>query len=79
MQKAIAAAASELDSVGGVVECAVTGVARRAGAEPMFDGVETYFARAPFSEFPAVKGIEFGSGFPGSVLRGSQTTTRLPL
>ncbi len=70
MRDVIARAASELDSVGGVVECAVVGLPAGLG-EPMFDGVESMFARALFG-IPAVKGLEFGSGFAGSGLRGSQ-------
>lgn len=70
MQKAITDAAAELDSVGGTVECAVIGLPAGLG-EPMFDGVESMFARALFG-IPAVKGLEFGSGFAGSELRGSQ-------
>jgi chorismate synthase len=57
------------DSVGGVVECRATGVPVGWG-EPFFDSVESVVAHLMFS-IPAVKGIEFGSGFAGSRLRGS--------
>ncbi|HIW65332.1 MAG TPA: chorismate synthase [Candidatus Alistipes intestinipullorum] len=64
------AAAADLDSVGGVVECRVTGVPRGLG-EPFFDSVESIVAHLLFA-IPAVKGVEFGSGFAGSRLRGSE-------
>ena len=66
----IEAARSEGDSVGGVVECSVTGFTAGYG-DPMFDGVENRFAAILFG-IPAVKGVEFGSGFAGTALRGSQ-------
>ena len=63
-------AVAERDSLGGVVECRVAGVPVGIG-EPFFDSVESRVAHLLFS-IPAVKGVEFGSGFAGSRLRGSQ-------
>lgn len=70
MSKALDAAMMELDSVGGAVECALFGVKPGYGG-PMFDGLESKFAQALFA-IPGVKGVEFGSGFKGTRLRGSQ-------
>lgn len=58
------------DSVGGVIECAIKGLPVGLG-EPMFDGVENVVSQAVFA-VPAVKGIEFGSGFAGSDMLGSE-------
>ena len=58
------------DSIGGTIECAVTGMPAGAGS-PMFGGIENVISSVMFG-VPAVKGIEFGSGFSGSELRGSQ-------
>ncbi len=58
------------DSIGGTIECAVTGMPAGAGS-PMFGGIENVISSVVFG-VPAVKGIEFGSGFSGSELRGSQ-------
>jgi chorismate synthase len=65
----ISAAAREGDSVGGVVECVVTGLPAGVG-EPIYDGLEGSIAKMIFA-IPAVKGIEFGRGFGVSEMRGS--------
>ena len=70
MQEAILVAASEGDSVGGVLETAVVGMPEGVG-EPWFDSVESMISHMMFS-IPAVKGIEFGAGFGIADLRGSQ-------
>ena len=66
----IAAAMADGDSVGGVVECRARGIEVGLG-EPFFDSAESIIAHLLFS-VPAVKGVEFGSGFEGVKLRGSE-------
>lgn len=66
----IAAAMADGDSVGGVVECVAKGVKLGLG-EPFFDSAESIISHLMFS-VPAVKGVEFGSGFEGVKLRGSE-------
>ena len=58
------------DSVGGTISCAITGLPAGLG-EPMFGGIESKLAQILYG-IPAVKGLEFGSGFAGSKLRGSE-------
>lgn len=70
MRDAISAAKGDGDSVGGIVECAVTGLPAGLG-EPMFGGVESRIAQIVYG-VPAVKGVEFGAGFAAAGLRGSQ-------
>ena len=70
MRRAIAQARAQQDSVGGILECAATGLPAGLG-EPIFGGVENRIAQAVYG-IPAVKGVEFGSGFAAAGLRGSQ-------
>ena len=69
MNAAIRAAGAEGDSVGGVLETASLGLPAGVG-EPYFDSVESKLAHLAFS-IPAVKGIEFGSGFGFAGQKGS--------
>ena len=71
MRAEVESARKSLDSIGGTIECAVTGLTPGIG-EPMFDGVEGVIAKAVFG-VPAVKGIEFGKGFELAKMRGSQS------
>lgn len=70
MRETILKAKSDLDSVGGTIECTVLGMNPGVG-NPFFDSVESTLAHLMFS-VPAVKGIEFGKGFEMSKLRGSE-------
>lgn len=69
-ERIIADAVKEGDSVGGVIECRASGVPAGWG-EPFFDSVESVASHLFFS-IPGVKGVEFGSGFKGATLRGSE-------
>lgn len=70
MRSAIQDAKSSCDSVGGIVECAVTGLPVGLG-EPMFGGMEGRIAQIVYG-IPAVKGVEFGAGFDVAKLHGSE-------
>ena len=69
------AAAADRDSVGGIIECRVQGVPLGLG-QPFFDSAESLIAHLLFA-VPAVKGVEFGSGFAGARMRGSQNNDPL--
>ena len=70
MTEAILTAASEGDSVGGILETAVLGMPAGVG-EPWFDTVESLLSHGLFA-IPAVKGVEFGAGFAMADMKGSQ-------
>lgn len=70
IEKGIAYAIAQKDSVGGIVECRVSGLAVGLG-EPFFDATESLLAHAVFA-VPAIRGIEFGTGFAAARLLGSQ-------
>jgi len=63
-------ALKEGDSIGGIVECRVSGLPAGLG-EPFFDSAESLLSHAAFS-IPAVKGIEFGAGFSSANMKGSE-------
>ena len=71
MRDWIAQAKAAGDSVGGIVECAVTGLPAGIG-EPMFGGVESRIAQIVYG-IPAVKGLEFGIGFDCACVPGSSS------
>ena len=70
MKEAILTAREAGDSVGGILEVAVTGLPGGVG-EPWFDTVEGVLSHILFS-VPAVKGVEFGDGFALADMRGSE-------
>jgi chorismate synthase len=70
MLKVIEQARAEGDSTGGIIEGMVLNVPAGLG-EPVFDTVEGDLAKALYA-IPAVKGVEFGSGFSAARKRGSE-------
>lgn len=70
MRQKIAAARAEGDSVGGIIECYITGLPAGLG-EPMFGGVESRIAQIVYG-VPAVKSVDFGAGYASGYMRGSQ-------
>lgn len=70
MRRKIAEARTEGDSVGGIIECCLTGLPAGLG-EPMFGGVESRIAQIVYG-IPAVKSVDFGAGYSAAYMRGSQ-------
>jgi len=70
MKKIILDARKKGDSLGGIIESVTTDVPVGLG-EPTFSSLESELSKAIYS-IPAVKGVEFGSGFAGSEKTGSQ-------
>ena len=66
LQKAINAK----DTIGGIVECKVNGLPIGLG-EPFFDSAESLISHAVFA-IPAIRGIEFGTGFASARMFGSE-------
>jgi chorismate synthase len=75
MKNVILKAKEESDSVGGIIEAAVLNLTTGVGS-PFFDSLESTLAHLLFS-IPAVKGVEFGSGFSISEMRGSEANDEL--
>lgn len=70
MKRTIEYAREQRDSLGGIVECRIIGAPVGIG-EPLFHSLEGELSQAMFS-IPAVKGIEFGTGFRGAEMSGSE-------
>jgi chorismate synthase len=70
MRESILDARKKGDSLGGIIESITTNVPEGLG-EPIFNSLESDLSKAMFS-IPSVKGVEFGSGFEGSKLFGSE-------
>jgi chorismate synthase len=69
IEAAISRAVEDQDSIGGIVACLVKGLPIGLG-EPFFNSIESVISHAIFS-IPAIKGIEFGSGFAAAGMTGS--------
>ena len=70
IEKAVNEAIALNDSIGGIIECRVKNPPKAIG-EPFFYSFESALSHIIFS-IPAIKGIEFGSGFAAASMRGSQ-------
>ena len=69
VEKAIELAIENQDSIGGIIGCTVKNLPIGNGS-PFFDSIESLISHAVFS-IPAIKGIEFGSGFSAAKMKGS--------
>lgn len=70
LEKGLQNAIDAKDSIGGIVECRVNGLPAGLG-EPFFDSAESLISHAALA-IPAVRGIEFGTGFAAARMYGSQ-------
>lgn len=70
LEKGLQKAIDNKDSIGGIVECRANGLPVGLG-EPFFDSVESVLGHAVFA-IPAVRGVEFGTGFAAAKMFGSQ-------
>ena len=70
LEKGLQKAIDAKDSIGGIIECRAGGLPIGLG-EPFFDSAESLISHIVFS-IPAVRGIEFGTGFPAARMFGSQ-------
>lgn len=70
VEQAIQKAVEDRDSIGGVVTCSISGVPVGLGS-PFFDSLESVIAHGIFA-IPAIKGIEFGTGFAAACMKGSE-------
>ena len=71
MEEVIRNAASEGDSVGGTIECVVSGLEAGMLGDALFEGLESKIAYSLYA-IPAIKGVEFGSGFELANMKGSE-------
>ncbi|MDE6060882.1 MAG: chorismate synthase [Clostridia bacterium] len=78
MENAISNAASEGDSVGGIIECVVSGLEAGMLGDALFEGLEGKIAYSLYA-IPAVKGVEFGGGFDLANMRGSEANDSFAL
>jgi chorismate synthase len=70
MEQVIMKARKEGDSLGGIIDCLALNVPAGVG-EPLFDALDADLAKVLLA-IPAVKGVEFGAGFKGAELKGSE-------
>lgn len=70
IEKGLQKAIDAKDSIGGIVECRASGLPAGLG-EPFFDSVESLLAHAALA-IPAVRGVEFGTGFAAARMFGSE-------
>jgi chorismate synthase len=70
LEKGLQKAIDAKDSVGGIIECRVTGLPPGLG-EPYFDSIESVLSHILFA-IPAVRGVEFGTGFAAAAMFGSE-------
>jgi len=75
IETAVKKAMDDKNSIGGIVECRINNVPVGLG-EPFFDSLESLLSHIIFS-IPAIKGIEFGSGFSSAKMKGSEHNDKI--